>query len=138
MRLTLGLIAEAANTTSDGKLNILGEFNIILTTQFPMTYPSLALVFRLEADGSEPADHRFHVRLLDEDNNLVRPVGDGGMTLGPSGYEGIPRRIQGVIPIRMATFERAGTYTFEFLVDNDRPEMICPPIELHVVQANPQ
>lgn len=37
MRLTLGLIAEAANTTADGKLNILGEFNIILSTEFPFT-----------------------------------------------------------------------------------------------------
>lgn len=137
MRLTLGLIAEAANTAADGKLNILGEFNIIISPHFPFTHPSLALVFRLEADGSEPAEHSFHIRLLDEDNNLVRPVGDGKLVLGPSGYEGLPRRIQGVIPITMATFEKPGTYTFDILVDNERPALISP-VELHVVQAPPQ
>lgn len=137
MHLTLGLLAEAANTTADGKLNILGEFNVIQTTQFPFIYPSLALVFRLEADGSEADEHSFHVRLLDDDNNLVRPLADGKIVLAPSGYEGVLRRVQGVIPISMATFERQGTYTFEILVDDKRPGIVSP-IELHVVQANPQ
>jgi hypothetical protein len=137
MRLTLGLVAEGANTTGDGKLNILGEFNVILSNQFPFTHPSLALVFRLEADGSEPDEHSFHIRLLDDDNNLVRLVGDGRITLAPSGYEGVPRRIQGVIPIRMATFDTPGTYTFDILVDEVRPEVMAP-IEIHVVKAETQ
>lgn len=137
MRLTLGLLADAANTTADGKLNILGEFNVIFSSQFPFSLASLSLVFRLEADGSEPDEHSLHVRLLDEDGNLVRPIADGKITLSPSGYEGIPRRVQGVLPISMATFEEPGTYTFDILVDNERPAFVSP-IEVHVVQANPQ
>jgi hypothetical protein len=34
----------------------------------------MTLVFRLEADGSEPDDHTFNVQLLDEDRDLVRPL----------------------------------------------------------------
>ena len=136
MRLTLGLLADAANTTAEGKLNILGEFNVIASPQFPFTLASLTLVFRLEADGSESDDHTFHVRLLDEDNNLVRPIADGKISLSvASGYEGIPRRVQGVLPISLASFDQPGTYTFDILVDNERPSLVSP-IEVHVVQVS--
>ena len=132
MRQTLGLLADAANTTSDNKLNILGEFNIIRASELPTTIASLTLIFRLEADGIEEHEHAIHVRLLDDDGMLVRPVLDGSFKLSPSGYEGVPRRIVGIVPIALATFERAGTYTFDILVDNQRPE-VQSPIEVHVV-----
>ena len=134
MRLTLGLLAEAANATADNKLNILGEFNVIKSPEFPCTIAALTLVFRLEADGNEEAEHEFHVRLLDQDGNLVRPVADGKFKLMPSGYEGVARRIQGIIPIALASFDAQGTYTFDLLVDNARPE-VTTPIELHVVHV---
>ena len=136
MRLTLGLLAEAANATADNKLNILGEFNVIQSTEFPFTIPTLTLVFRLEADGSETDEHAFHVQLLDDDGNLVRPLVGGRFKLGPSGYEGVPRRIQAVLPIQLASFDRPGTYRFDILVDNARPEVVNP-IEVHVVLVTP-
>jgi hypothetical protein len=137
MRLTLGLLADGANQTADSKLNILGEFNIVLSMQFPCAVPSMALVFRLEAEGSEPADHAFSVQLLDEDRNLVRPLLEGHFTLSPSQHEGLPRRVQGIFPIVGAVFERPGTYVFDVLVDNERPETPSP-IEVHVVQLPAQ
>jgi len=133
MRLTLGLLADAANSTADNKLNILGEFNIVNAVQFPVSVASIALVFRLEATGAEPDNHTFHVRLWDEDGDLVRPIVDGQFILGPSTNSGVPRRVQGVIPIQMAVFDGPGTYTFDILVDNERPETVSP-IEVHVVQ----
>jgi hypothetical protein len=136
MRLTLGLLADAANVTADNKINILGEFNLIRAPEFPITLASLTLVFRLEAAGNETDEHSFHIRLLDEDGNLVRALVDGQFTLGASNYEGVPRRVQGVLPIALATFERAGTYTFDVLVDNERPEVPAP-IEVHVIHTPP-
>jgi hypothetical protein len=138
MRLTLGLLADAANATADNKLNILGEFNIVNATQFPCVVPSMSLVFRLEATGNEADHHTFHVRLLDDDNNLVRPLIDGEFTLPPLAHQpGVPRRIQGVFPIGMAVFDRPGTYTFDVLVDNERPEAMSA-IEVHIVDTRPE
>jgi hypothetical protein len=137
MRLTLGLLAEAANVTADNKLNILGEFNLINAPEFPCTLASLTMVFRLEADGNEEDEHGFHVILLDDDGSIVRPLVEGKFTLRPSGHEGVPRRIQGVIPIGLATFAQPGTYRFDILIDGARPEMLAPPIEVHVILAKP-
>ena len=137
MRLTLGLVADAANLTAEGKINILGEFNLINAPGFPIVLPSFALVFRLEAAGNEPSDHTFTVLLLDEDNNLVRPVLEGRFSLGPATIPGLPRRLQAVLPIAIASFERAGTFTFDILVDGEHPEPICAPIEVHVIHAPP-
>ncbi len=134
MRLTLGLLADAANTTPDNKINILGEFNVVNARQFPAGVPSICLVFRLEADGAEADHHLFHIRLMDEDGNLVRPIGDGEFNLGPPRGGGAPRRVQAVLPIQLATFDKPGTYTFEILVDNERPDSIAP-IEVTVVQV---
>jgi hypothetical protein len=78
----------------------------------------------------------MNIRLLDEDNNLVRPILDGEFTFPPPSGEGVPRRVQGVFPIGMAVFERQGTYTFDVLVDNARPEALSA-IEVHVVQITP-
>jgi hypothetical protein len=130
MRITLGLLADAANVTAEGKINILGEFNIIRAPELPITVASFTLVFRLEADGNEPADHTFQIRLLDEDGNLVRALADGTFQLVDSIYEGVPRRIQGIVPIALATFDRVGTFTFDILVDNQRPP--GTPAEVHV------
>ena len=71
MRLTLGLLADAANVTAENKINILGEFNLIQTPVLPVTLASFTLVLRLEADANEPAEHTFGVRLLDDDGDLV-------------------------------------------------------------------
>jgi hypothetical protein len=46
MRLMLGLLADAANVTAEGKINMLGEFNLIPSPTFPMGLPSFTLVFR--------------------------------------------------------------------------------------------
>jgi uncharacterized protein DUF6941 len=134
MKLTLGLLADAANVTADGKINILGEFNLIKTQQFPAGLPSFSIVFRLEAAGNEPSEHTFGIRLLDDDEELVRPIADGTFTLGPAAIPGLPRRLQGIVPVALATFERPGTFRFDILVDGTQPERECAPIEVHVVE----
>jgi hypothetical protein len=92
MKLTLGLLADAANVTAEGKINILGEFNLIRAPQLPIGVASFTLVFRLEAAGNEPSDHSFTIVLLDEDGDLVRPIVEGKFSLGLSTIPGLPRR----------------------------------------------
>ena len=63
MEVALALLADAANTTRDGKLNVLGVFDVIYASKFPSAHPSMVLVLRLEsaaADGNR--QHELDVR----------------------------------------------------------------------------
>jgi hypothetical protein len=134
MRLTLGVVAEAANATAENKLNILGEFNLVTSSVFPVALASLSVVLRLEAPGHADDEHVLQLRLVDQDGDLIRPLLDLPFRLGQVDIEGLPRRAQFIIPIALPQFEAPGTYVFDVLVDGQRPE-IPTPIELHVRRA---
>lgn len=53
MRVALGVLADYANVSADGKLNIMGVFQIVNVIQFPHVHAQMHLVLTLEADPSE-------------------------------------------------------------------------------------
>ena len=59
MDVTLALLADAANVSQDGKLNILGIFNGLGAAAFPATHPSMHLVLRFEASRAIPPQWRL-------------------------------------------------------------------------------
>ena len=48
MKVVFGLIADSAEVSDNGKLNILGVFSSIKASQFPATHPKMCLVIRFE------------------------------------------------------------------------------------------
>lgn len=119
MELTLLLAADYANTTADGKLNVMGIFKNIKTLKFPAVQPEMYLVMQLEASPAEYGrTFNLRVKLLDEDAvkslvniNIKRtvPHGKGGHVV----HQNVLARLNGV------RFPTAGTYEFSVLVDND-------------------
>lgn len=113
MNLQLAVLADAANISQEGKLNILGQFDTIYATEVPAVWPLMWFVAKVgisEADGSH---HRFELRVLDDDGQLIAPV---VVFEGESGPSPIPGTLGGgnlVIGIRSAKFSDYGTYTFE-------------------------
>ncbi|MEK7469679.1 MAG: hypothetical protein AAB074_20075 [Planctomycetota bacterium] len=53
MRVAFAHFADFVNITHDGKLNVLGIFEAVRATHVPASIPSLALVFRVEAEAHE-------------------------------------------------------------------------------------
>ncbi len=53
MDVPLALIADAANISEEGKLNVLGVFNRITARELPATHPQLTLVLKFVADAVE-------------------------------------------------------------------------------------
>jgi hypothetical protein len=53
MKIIFSVLADSANITREGKLNILGIFDSIQVQQFPVTHPQMQLVMRFEADRAE-------------------------------------------------------------------------------------
>ncbi len=136
MEVTLGVLADAANQTADGKLNILGEFNEMRSATFPFTWPSMQLVLKIEASTAEGAKHSFRLRVMDEDGNIVpgTRVVEGQIDFGKPYATGPPYRAQFILGIAQARFEKPGTFEFEVTVD----DQIKKTIPLYVSKVSPR
>ena len=49
MRVKLALLADSANVSREGKLNLLGIFDAIFARELPTSHPHMHLVLRFEA-----------------------------------------------------------------------------------------
>ncbi len=67
MELTLALLADCANVSRDGKLNIMGIFEQIYAAQFPAVHASMQLVARIEATPFESGAHAVRIAFSDAD-----------------------------------------------------------------------
>jgi hypothetical protein len=118
MHVNLAVLCDAANVSREGKLNILGEFDSIHASSFPLTYPTMVLVVRMEAHPTEVGDHRLKLQLLNADGRDVVPPLEGEFTTGQGPFLGVPVRTAPIIlQMHGVRFEEPGYYSFELLVD---------------------
>ena len=125
MHARLAVLADAANTTAEGKLNILGEFNVLLAARVPTKWPRMFLVFKLETEPGEVGKHSLRLRIIDDDGQPTAQEIKGELEFTPSRYAtGVPMSGTMIFDIRDALFSKYGTYEFEIYVDNDRIQTV--------------
>lgn len=130
MEIKIAVLADAANVSREGKLNVTGIFNRINAGEFPLTWPLLVLVIRLEAHASESGRHSLKVRVADEDGGEVTAM-DGEMHVPRAKDRSRAVTAQFILGIQNARFQKPGTYSFDILIDG-RFETTVP---LHVVKG---
>lgn len=119
MEVALALLADAANTTRDGKLNVLGVFDAIYAPKFPSAHPSMVLVLRLEALADDwDRKHELDVRFIDEDGAQLLKI-DARVLVPPGGDSGRPRRFTHPIQINGLSFKKPGNFAFEIRVNGE-------------------
>lgn len=72
MKIPMAFLADEANVSQEGKLNVLGIFDRIAAPSFPTLHPRMVFAFRVQAeyaDAGRPFEVR--VRLMDEDGGIV-------------------------------------------------------------------
>jgi len=117
MELTFVLLADYANISREGKLNVLGIFNRITAGSFPARHPQMQLVTRLTASPAEYGTKRMlTIKLLAEDGeemvNIPRELEV------PRG-EGRKVELNHILVLNDVLFHEPGEYCFSVLVDND-------------------
>ena|ERR1035437_2221363 len=136
MKINYALLADLAQATPDGKVNILGGgIDQLMAPEFPIVQPVLTLVARIEVAASEcDKDHRFQVLFWDQDGNQLPPTVDGHFTAqrNPVNPAGISN-IQLAIMMSQVAIPRAGDYSFRIMLD-DREEANLPLL----VRSSPQ
>jgi hypothetical protein len=123
MEVTLALLADAANISREGKLNVLGSFNNINATEFPCAHPQMVLVTRFDASRAEIGQTKqLEIRLIDPD----------GKTLGtlsatfevPDGPVGQRVSMDNILPLVNTAFERAGDHSFAILINGETKDEV--------------
>lgn len=72
MEVTLAVLCDYANTSQDGKLNILGVFGGINATALPVVIPQMFVVVSIEAAPTEAGqEFQFELLLWGEDGNEI-------------------------------------------------------------------
>ena len=119
MDVTLGLLADAANTTADGRLNILGVFNRLNAEAFPVTYPRMVLVLTFEANSAEwGTEKEILVRFVDADGQRSLDI-QIRLTVPHSHDAGRPVEWSQVATINGLQIKEPGDHAFVVLVNGE-------------------
>jgi hypothetical protein len=118
MNVTLAVIADCANVSQEGKLNIMGIFDTIHAETFPTLHPEMKLVIQFEADITEAEQtHRIEIQLMDADGR--KPFVVNGQVAVGTIMPGTVFKTHSILNIRGATFERPGDFVFNILVNEE-------------------
>ena len=119
MEVSLGVLADAANVSQDGKLNILGIFNALGAATFPATHPSMNLVVCFEATRAEEGKtKKIEIQLADGDGQKLFTINT--QLVVPPGTPGTPIRMNHILALNGIRFPKAGDYVFNVLIGDDQ------------------
>lgn len=117
MDIVLSLLADAANITNNGKLNLLGVFQSVCAKEVPVPLPLFYIVINLRADSHDKGTHHtYALQLKDADLRSVyetddQPFSIPADTLMPFAEVGM------IIAVHALIFPVFGHYQFHILID---------------------
>lgn len=134
MDIQLAVIADAANLSKEGKLNVLGEFDVIWAANVPVKWPLLHFVVKFKASTAEAHGDSFlfQIRIVDDDGQLAAPPAEFQTNIVSQPYPGQGHSGAIILGVQDAVFKDYGTYNFELAFQSAR---VCS-VPLHVRPAS--
>lgn len=129
MEVPLAVLADAANVSQEGKLNIFGVFTQLNIASFPAKHPHMTLVFQLQAAPAECGrSHQVVIHCMAEDGQKLF---EASISL-PIQMEdpAKPVTINQIINLQMMEFRKDGDYSFNILVNNELKRSIPLAVKL--------
>ncbi|MGH7480998.1 MAG: DUF6941 family protein [Longimicrobiales bacterium] len=118
MQVKLAVLADYANVTTEGKLNILGIFDRIQVGRLPAVHPQMQFILRLEAHPAERERvHSLEIRLHDPDGQVAFELKGEVVPRGGGPIETISSNQ--IITINNLNLRQTGEFVFVVFVDND-------------------
>jgi len=129
--IPLHVVADSANVSKEGKLNIFGIFQRILASSFPATHPSLALVFTIEADSGDTAsEHALMVDLVDSDGKRIANI-DAKIKFAQ--VPGKKANHNQIVLLNGLNFPKPGMYEFKIIINGEERAFV--PLELSEIET---
>lgn len=111
MKIPMAFLADEANVSQEGKLNVLGIFDRIASPAFPTVHPRMVFAFRVQAEFADSGQSfPVRVRLIDEDGGTLFEA-NGEMTAPPvaPGEFSTANQVFALVGVQ---FPQPGTYKF--------------------------
>jgi hypothetical protein len=107
----MAFLADEANVSQEGKLNVLGIFDRIAAPSFPTMHPRMVFAFRVQAEYAD-AGRGFdvRVRLIDEDGGVIFEA--NGEIVPPALQPGSFSTANQVFTLVGVQFPQPGMYKF--------------------------
>jgi hypothetical protein len=119
LEVSFAALADAANVSQEGKLNVTGIFTEIYVSQVPATHPWMVLVFMIEGDRSDAqAEHKMKLDLIDADGESVLPPIEGPIKFGGL-KPGRPLRAPHMVNIANVQFKKIGEHELKIILNGE-------------------
>lgn len=133
MQVTM-FLADAANVTANGKLNVLGIFTQVNPPVFPYRHPAMVLVSKIALDVGERMDERtIEIFLMDEDAQRTGIEIKGTIEFQRNSDGSMPE-VNLVIQLHNVLLEKPGQYEFVLLVNDDRKHSVSLNVSQQLTQ----
>ena len=124
MEVSLAVLADYANISREGKLNILGVFNTVHVQAFPGGLPQCFLVVRFAADVEEKGTRqRIGFRLTDPDGKWVTELA-AELQVPSEGPPGSPETDLILPAAPLVRFEREGPHELKVFINDEERRAI--------------
>ncbi len=115
MEIPIAALCDAA-TDYGGKLNLLGVFDTVLTTNFPAVHPQCAIALRFVFNKGEEGHRVFRLTFVNEDGKIVMPAIELAIEMKiPDAVNYLSRNL--IINLQQLKFDSAGQYGIEVAMD---------------------
>jgi len=115
MNVQIAVLCDAA-TDYNGKLNLLGTFDTVLTQQMPAVHPQCSVALRIAFDKIEEGQHKVKMNFVDDDGRFIMPSIEMpfDVTL-PADASFLARNF--IVNIQQLKFDRPGQYAIDLAID---------------------
>lgn len=111
MKIPMAFLADEANVSQEGKLNVLGIFDRIAGAMFPVIHPRMVFAFRVHAEYPDSGrSFPVRVRLMDEDGGVLFEA--NGDMVAPDVAPGEFATANQVFTLVGVGFPQPGSYKF--------------------------
>ncbi len=113
------LLADYANITGNGKLNVMGMFRVIHAQAFPCSHLSTHLIIKLYPDLLEnvQGEHTLIARLVNEDGDVLNQM-EIPFAFPSQGNQALRPEHNFILKLSVLEFEKPGDYAFKIHVDS--------------------
>ncbi|MEX2157888.1 MAG: hypothetical protein WEB04_00610 [Dehalococcoidia bacterium] len=119
MNVVFALLADSANVSLEGKLNILGSFANIHANTFPVRHPAMQLVIRMEASSVEAGrSKKLEVLLVGPDGAKIGGF-EADFDVPPAPQAGERINMQLIMSMVDTVLPAAGKYAVHVLIDGN-------------------
>lgn len=136
MDIQIAVLCDAA-TDNAGKLNLLGTFDTIYTSQLPAVHPHCAIALRTTFGKVEEGKHTVKMSFVDEDGKPVLQLPEMPVdVVVPDETIFLSRNF--IVNIQGLKFEKQGLYSIDIAVDGRQERSIPLLVRLMTKQQQQQ